>query len=37
MDIDHEVQLLVQCLKRIGSPGDDGKIQTTFGKIFSDE
>ncbi|EDQ92351.1 uncharacterized protein MONBRDRAFT_13505 [Monosiga brevicollis MX1] len=37
MDIDHEISLLVACLKRIAEPGPDGKLQTTFGKIFTDE
>ncbi|EGD74580.1 hypothetical protein PTSG_05945 [Salpingoeca rosetta] len=37
MDIDHEVGLLVKCMKRIGKEGDDGKIQVTFGEIFRDE
>eukprot|EP00055_Hartaetosiga_balthica_P014668 m.81917 g.81917 ORF g.81917 m.81917 type:complete len:85 (-) comp8660_c0_seq1:198-452(-) len=36
-DVDHEISLLVACLKRICKPGDDGKLQVTFGEIFSDE
>lgn len=37
MDIDHEVSLLVDCLKRIGEAQPDGSYKTTFGKIFKDE
>ena len=37
MNIDHEISQLVDCIKRIGEPGDDGKTQVTFGKVFKDE
>lgn len=38
MDIDHEISLLVTCLKRICTrDADDGKLKTTFGNIFTDE
>jgi hypothetical protein len=37
MNIDHEISLLVTCIKRIGEAGDDGKTQVTFGKVFKDE
>lgn len=37
MDIDHEISLLVACLKRIGTQGDDGNIHVPFGAIFKDE
>lgn len=37
MNVDHEVDLLVQCIKRIGKPQADGSVTTTFGEIFKDE
>eukprot|EP00042_Codosiga_hollandica_P012202 m.27370 g.27370 ORF g.27370 m.27370 type:complete len:83 (-) comp39734_c0_seq1:9-257(-) len=37
MDVDHEVGLLVQCIKRIGTQQGDGSTTTTFGTIFLDE
>eukprot|EP00054_Salpingoeca_dolichothecata_P032059 m.265497 g.265497 ORF g.265497 m.265497 type:complete len:83 (-) comp29079_c0_seq1:114-362(-) len=37
MNVDHEIELLVKCLKRIGKAQDDGTVVTTFGEIFKDE
>lgn len=35
--MDHEIELLVQEIKRLGSPGADGKIAVKFGILFSDD
>jgi len=32
--IEHEVDLLAQCIKKIGKPQSDGTIKTTFGENF---
>lgn len=37
MNVDHEVKLLIECIKRIGKAQADGSVQTTFGEIFKDE
>ena len=37
MNVAHEVQLLVQEIKRLGQPGSDGKISVKFGTLFEDE
>ena len=37
MNVDHEIELLVQEIKRLGSPGADGKIAVKFGILFSDD
>lgn len=37
MNVDHEISLLVACLKRIADPQPDGSATTTFIKIFKDE
>ena len=37
MNVEHEVKLLVQELKRLGSPNADGQITVKFGVLFSDD
>ena len=37
MNVEHEVKLLVQELKRLGKPNSDGKITVKFGVLFSDD
>ncbi|KAJ7390022.1 hypothetical protein OS493_027546 [Desmophyllum pertusum] len=37
MNVEHEVKLLVQELKRLGSPNADGNITVTFGVLFNDD
>ena len=37
MNVEHEVQLLVQEIKRLGSPGADGKVTVKFGVLFADD
>ena len=37
MNVEHEVKLLVQELKRLGIPGPDGKITVKFGVLFNDD
>lgn len=34
---DHDVELLINGIKRIGEPQPDGTYKTTFGIIFKDE
>eukprot|EP00039_Didymoeca_costata_P018248 m.332750 g.332750 ORF g.332750 m.332750 type:complete len:84 (+) comp16999_c0_seq1:50-301(+) len=36
-DVDHEIELLVTCLKRICKDQEDGTKAVTFGEIFKDE
>jgi Costars len=36
MDVDHEVQLLVEEITRLGSKGPDGKVFVKFGKYVAD-
>ena len=37
MNVEHEIQLLIQEIKRLGSPNADGQIVVKFGVIFSDD
>ena len=37
MNVDHEVSLLVEELKRLGTPNSEGKISVTFGVLFKDD
>jgi len=37
MNVEHEVKLLVQEIKRLGSPNADGQITVKFGVMFSDD
>lgn len=37
MNVDHEIKLLVQEMKRLGSPNGDGNISVKFGVLFSDD
>lgn len=37
MNVEHEVQLLVQEIKRLGSPNADGLMVVKFGVLFSDD
>ncbi|CAH1776180.1 unnamed protein product [Owenia fusiformis] len=37
MNVEHEVQLLVEEIKRLGAPNSDGLIATTFGVLFHDD
>ncbi|KAL5009644.1 hypothetical protein ScPMuIL_011949 [Solemya velum] len=37
MNVQHEVTLLEEEIKRLGSSGPDGKTCVTFGELFEDE
>jgi len=37
MNVEHEVKLLVQEIKRLGSPNADGQVTVKFGVLFSDD
>ena len=37
MNVDHEVNLLVEELKRLGTPNSEGKISVKFGVLFQDD
>ena len=37
MNVEHEVQLLVQEMKRLGSPNAEGKTAVKFGVLFRDD
>ena len=37
MNVEHEVQLLVQEIKRLSSPSTDGQMVIKFGVLFSDD
>ncbi|XP_059140276.1 costars family protein ABRACL-like isoform X1 [Physella acuta] len=37
MNVEHEIQLLVGEINRLGTEGADGKVQVTFGTLFNDE
>lgn len=37
MNVEHEVKLLIEEIKRLGTKGDDGLYSVTFGVIFEDE
>ena len=37
MNVEHEVELLVQEIKRLGTPNADGQVSVTFGVLFRDD
>ena len=37
MNVEHEIKLLVQELKRLGSPNADSNISVKFGVLFADD
>lgn len=37
MNVEHEVQLLVEEMKRLGEPNADGKVTVKFGILFADD
>ena len=37
MDVNHEVKLLIQEMKRLGTPNADGQVVVKFGVLFSDD
>ncbi|CAI8058397.1 Costars family protein ABRACL [Geodia barretti] len=37
MNVEHEVELLVQEIRRLGSPNAEGKTAVTFGVLFRDD
>ncbi|XP_075804551.1 costars family protein ABRACL isoform X1 [Microtus pennsylvanicus] len=37
MDVDHEVNLLVEEIRRLGSKNADGKLSVKFGVLFQDD
>ncbi|XP_067686768.1 costars family protein ABRACL-like [Haliotis asinina] len=37
MNVEHEIGLLKEEIKRLGSPGPDGNVQVTFGVLFKDD
>lgn len=37
MNVEHEVQLLVQEIKRLGQPNADGLFVVKFGTLFADD
>ena len=37
MDVGHEVKLLIQEIKRLGTPNADGQMVVKFGVLFSDD
>ena len=37
MNVDHEVGLLVQEIKRLGAPNFDGQVSVKFGVLFPDD
>ena len=37
MNVEHEVQLLVGEIKRLGSPNGDGQMVVKFGTLFADD
>ncbi|XP_041950984.1 costars family protein ABRACL [Alosa pseudoharengus] len=37
MNVDHEVSLLVEEIRRLGTENADGKISVTFGVLFNDD
>ena len=37
MNVEHEVELLIEEIKRLGSPNASGKISVTFGVLFRDD
>ncbi|XP_068198318.1 costars family protein ABRACL [Antennarius striatus] len=36
MNVEHEVELLVEEIKRLGTEGGDGKVRVKFGVLFND-
>lgn len=37
MNVGHEIQLLVEEIKRLGAPNADGQLVVKFGVLFSDD
>ncbi|XP_022088554.1 costars family protein v1g158749-like [Acanthaster planci] len=37
MNVEHEVKMLIEEIKRLGSPGPDSKTVVTFGVLFNDD
>ncbi|XP_076456238.1 costars family protein ABRACL-like [Babylonia areolata] len=37
MNVEHEVELLKEEIKRLGKPGDDGLVAVSFGELFNDD
>ncbi|KAM3932299.1 costars family protein ABRACL [Leptodactylus fuscus] len=37
MNVDHEVGLLVEEIRRLGTKADDGKVIVKFGVLFNDD
>lgn len=37
MDVNHEVKLLVEEIKRLGAPNSSGQVVVKFGVLFSDD
>ncbi|KAM4692799.1 costars family protein ABRACL [Discoglossus pictus] len=37
MNVEHEVNLLVEEIRRLGSEGADGKFSVKFGVLFADD
>ncbi|XP_032881878.1 costars family protein ABRACL isoform X1 [Amblyraja radiata] len=37
MDTNNEIRLLIEEIRRLGSPGPDGKIRVKFGVLFNDD
>ncbi|KAM4771691.1 costars family protein ABRACL [Rhinophrynus dorsalis] len=37
MNVDHEVNLLVEEIRRLGTTGADGKLSVKFGVLFADD
>lgn len=37
MNVEHEVELLIGEMKRLGSPNAEGKISVKFGVLFRDD
>lgn len=37
MNVEHEITLLKEEMKRLGSPNSDGNVSVTFGVLFNDD
>ncbi|XP_029442459.1 costars family protein ABRACL [Rhinatrema bivittatum] len=37
MNVDHEVNLLVEEIRRLGTRAEDGKLSVKFGVLFADD
>ena len=37
MNVEHEVELLIEEIKRLGTPNADGQVSVTFGVLFRDD